>query len=314
MTTRSLESKRSIIESIPSLSSESVVELAAWRRLAFKWGRAYGGGIIAGIILIVIVLSVLFAEYLTPHDPTGAMNLTLRFKPPFWQEGGSIVHPFGTDNLGRDILSRTLYGGRASLHVAFFASTVATLFGMCYGIISGYVGGLVDRILMRIADTWISFPFLVLALAVIASVGSSTHVLIVLLSLAAWVHPAKLTRAHTLQIREREFVHAAYALGATPLHIITRHVVPNVLSINIVMWTFSVSTLVLIESSLSFIGMGISPPTPSWGNMLQEGNTYLQDAWWMSVVPGLGLMLTILCVNTVGDALQKASSRGTLNE
>lgn len=272
--------------------------------------REYGMGIVAAIILVLIVGAVFFAEHLTPHDPTAGMNLSSRFMPPAWEMGGTWEYPLGTDNLGRDVLTRTLHGGQVSLQVAFIASTVSMLIGVVYGLLSGYVGGSLDRMLMRITDVWVSFPFMVLALAVIAAVGSTPLVLVALLSLAGWVYPARMTRAQTLKTRQMEFVQASHSMGAPPSHIIRYHIVPYVLSVNIVLWTLSLGTLILIESSLSFIGLGVSPPTPSWGNMLSDSKTYLQDAWWMSIVPGATLMLTILCVNTVGDALQRLVLRG----
>ncbi len=285
------------------------LNLPRWRwRMLQRQIRRYGEGVIAGIVLTILVMAIIFAQHLTPHSPTAA-SMRERFKPPFWLEGGSTAYPLGTDNLGRDLLTRTLYGGQVSLGVAFVASTAATLIGASLGLICGYLGGVFDRLLLRLTEFWVSFPFLVLALAVIAVVGSSPLVLIILMSLSGWVYPAQVTRAQTLKMRELEYVHASIALGASSQHVIRLHIFPAIISVNIVVWTLSFGALVLVESSLSFIGLGVSPPTPSWGNMLNDSRTYLQDAWWMSVVPGLALMMTILCVNTVGDALQKFSSR-----
>jgi len=273
------------------------------------WVYRYREILLAFAGLFLIVFSTYFAEYLTPYDPHGPMNLTNRLLPPLWENTGSIVHPLGTDNMGRDILSRTLHGGWVSLTVAFAASTFASLIGIVVGLAAGYVGGIVDRFILGFSDIWLSFPFLVLALAVIASVGSSMNVLIVLLTLAGWVHSARVTRAQTLRIKQLDFVHASIAFGASPLHIVWRHVLPGILNVNIVMWTFSVGALVLVEGSLSFVGMGVNPGTPSWGNMLSDGRMYLQSAWWMSIFPGIALMLTILSVNSLGDALQKLNNQ-----
>lgn len=278
-------------------------------RLRGRWLRRYGGGVLAGGLLTVIVLSVAFAHLITPHDPTGGMRLPYRFKPPAWQDGGLLEHPLGTDNMGRDLLARTLYGGRVSLWVAFVAGSIGSLVGIVYGLAGGYIGGWLDKLLLRITDIWVSFPFLVLALAVIAVLGSTPTVLIALMALSAWVYPARVTRAQTLKIREMEYVSAAVALGAGPLRIIRVYIIPHILAVNIVLWTLTFGTLILVESSLSFIGLGINPPTPSWGNMLSDSKTYLRDAWWMSVVPGLALMLTILCINALGDTLQRLTSR-----
>lgn len=286
------------------------LSLPTWRwRVLRKHIMRYGEGVIAAILLTLIVLGIVFAQHLTSYSPTAGMSLRNRFMPPMWQEGGSIAHPLGTDNLGRDLLTRTLYGGQVSLGVAFIASSAATLIGASLGLICGYLGGLPDRLLRRMIEFWVSFPFLVLALAVIAVVGSSPVILIILMSMSGWVYPAQVTRAHTLKMRELEYVQASIALGASSQHVMRFHIVPSVISVNIIVWTLSFGALVLVEASLSFIGLGVSPPTPSWGNMLNDSKTYLQDAWWMSVIPGLALMMTILCVNTVGDALQKFSSR-----
>jgi len=270
-----------------------------------SWLRRYADGLIAGIGLAIIVFSIVFAGQLSPHEPTGTMNLAMRLDPPFWMEGGTITHPLGTDAQGRDILSRTLHGGQVSLRVAFIASTLATLGGAAFGLLSGYMGGAVDILFSRIMDMWVAFPFLVLALAVIAAVGNSTTILIILLAMAGWVYPARVTRAHTLKLRQLDYVHAAKALGASRWHIIQRHIIPNVIPVNIIMWTFSVGMMIVVEGSLSYLGLGVNPPTPSWGNMLSDGQRYMQDAWWPSVIPGMALVLTILCINSLGDALHR---------
>lgn len=277
-----------------------------WRIL-----RPYYGGLIAAGVLAIIVLMVFLVPYISPHDPTGGMNLQNRFVPPVWEDGGSLIHPLGTDNLGRDVLTRTLYGGQVSLSVAFIAGVLSSLLGIIFGLVSGYSGGLTDQAMMRLTDIWVAFPFVVLALAVIAVVGSSPTVLITLMTLAGWVYPARVTRAQTLTIRHRDYVQAAIAMGASSLQIIWHHIIPAILSVNIVLWTLTFGTLIIVESSLSFIGLGVSPPIPSWGNMLSDSQTYLQDAWWLSVVPGLALMLTVLCTNTIGDTLQKWLDRHT---
>jgi ABC-type dipeptide/oligopeptide/nickel transport system permease subunit len=310
----SIEYPTSVRLSAPAdlLHAPDVTKWSRWKYVRRDM-RLYGGGAIAGFILLLIVLSVAFAHLVTPYDPTAGMSLRDRFLPPAWEAGGSWAHPLGTDNLGRDILGRTLYGGRVSLGVAFIASSIAALIGATLGLLSGYLGGFLDRLLLRLIEFWVSFPFLVLALAVIAVVGSSPFVLIMLMSLSGWVYPAQLTRAQTLKLRQLDYVQASIGLGASSSHIIRFHIVPSIISVNIVLWTLTFGALILVESSLSFIGLGVSPPTPSWGNMLSDSKTYLQDAWWMSVMPGLALMLTIVCVNTLGDALQKFTSRHLLS-
>jgi peptide/nickel transport system permease protein len=273
-----------------------------WRAF-FKRHQRYANVAFLLAFLMVIFVVVIFAGALTANDPM-VMNLSKTLLPPIGVDGGSWAHPLGTDNLGRDILSRTLHGGQISLKVAFIAGTVSTILGMVVGVVGGYVGGIVDRTLLYVSDVWISFPFLVLALAVISAVGGSVLVLIILLSVAGWVHAARITRATTLKLKEAEYVHASVALGAEPLHVLWNHIVPGIINPNIVMWTFSIGTMIVIEGSLSFIGMGVSTGTPSWGTMISDGRHYLRDAWWMSIFPGTALMITVLTVNYLGDALQ----------
>lgn len=289
-------------------------EYSKWFAFWFAFWKAmfrYRELWLALLVLGVIVGAVNFASWLSPHDPSGPMNLSNRLASPFWLEGGSMVHPLGTDNLGRDVLSRTLHGGQISLQIAFISGTLATFIGLVFGLVSGYVGGKLNMLMMALTDLWLAFPFLVLALAVIAAVGKSLTILIVLLTLAGWVHSARVTNAQTIVLRQHGYVEAAVAAGASHFHIVVRHILPGVVNANIVMWAFSVGTLILIEGSLSFIGMGVSGNMPSWGNMLGDGRDYLRDAWWMSIFPGLALMLTVLAVNNLGDALQKLHNRQT---
>lgn len=268
----------------------------------------YRGILLAIFVLMCIIMPIIFAGYLTPHDPIGAMNLSNRHTPPFWLDGGTSAHPLGTDNLGRDILSRTLHGGQISLLVAFTSGTISAIVGIVLGMVGGYMGGLIDRILVGLTDIWLSFPFLVMALAVIATVGNSVFIMITLLSLMGWVHAARVTRGHTIQLIQSDYVQASLSYGASPFHIIRHHILPNVLNVNIIMWTFSIGMLVVIEGSLSFIGFGVSLGTPSWGSMLSEGQDYLRSAWWISVFPGSALMLTVLAVNFFGDSLQELNN------
>lgn len=277
-----------------------------WRAFFQRYQRYANVALLLALLMVIFGL-VIFAGALTANDPM-TMNLSKTLLPPIWVAGGSLAHPLGTDNLGRDILSRTLHGGQVSLKVAFVAGTVSTVLGMALGVVGGYVGGIVDRTLLYISDIWISFPFLVLALAIISAVGGSVLVLIILLSVAGWVHAARITRATTLKLKEAEYVHASLAIGAGPLHVLWSHIVPGIINPNIVMWTFSIGTMIVIEGSLSFIGMGVSTGTPSWGTMISDGRHYLRDAWWMSIFPGMALMITVLTVNYLGDALQNLNN------
>jgi peptide/nickel transport system permease protein len=277
-----------------------------WRAFVQRYQRYANVALLLALLMVIFGL-VIFAGALTANDPM-TMNLSKTLLPPIWVAGGSLAHPLGTDNLGRDILSRTLHGGQVSLKVAFIAGTVSTVLGMALGVVGGYVGGIVDRTLLYVSDIWISFPFLVLALAIISAVGGSVLVLIILLSVAGWVHAARITRATTLKLKEAEYVHASLAIGAGPIHVLWSHIVPGIINPNIVMWTFSIGTMIVIEGSLSFIGMGVSTGTPSWGTMISDGRYYLRDAWWMSIFPGMALMITVLAVNYLGDALQNLNN------
>ncbi|MBV9120624.1 MAG: ABC transporter permease [Chloroflexi bacterium] len=269
------------------------------------WNRFlhHGSAVAALVVLILIVLSAVLANVISRQDPT-AQSLSSRLLPPFWLAKGSFAHPLGSDGFGRDILTRILYGGRISLLIGFVCSTTGAIIGIALGILAGYRGGKLGTVIMRISDVQLAFPFIVLAIAVIATLGSDIKVLLALLSLFGWVSFARITRAQTLRIRNGEFVEAARVVGAGSGRIMLRHVLPNVISSNLVIWTFNVAQLILVESTLSFLGLGVQPPTPSWGNMLSEGRTYVSDAWWLAIFPGLAITITVLAVNTLGDALR----------
>jgi peptide/nickel transport system permease protein len=279
------------------------VEVQSWGRRV--WTRYLGNrsALVATGVLALVVASAVFAGQLAPHDPY-AQDLGNRLRPPFWLPGASPGHLLGTDGFGRDILSRILYGGRVSLLIGFACSSVSATIGITLGLLSGYVGGKLGLVILRAADIQLAFPFLVIAIAVIAILGSDLPVLVGLLSVAGWVYYARITRGQTLRIRNAEYIEAARVIGCGSARIILRHVLPNVLSPNLVIWTFAIATLILIESSLSFLGVGVQPPTPSWGNMLSEGRTYVDDAWWLAIFPGLAITITVLAVNTLGDALR----------
>jgi peptide/nickel transport system permease protein len=219
-------------------------------------------------------------------------------------KGGSTTYLLGTDRFGRDMLSRIIYGGQVSLLLGFVASTISACIGITLGLLAGYFGRYTDRVIMRLSDVQIAFPFLVIAIAVIAVVGSDLTVLLVLLSVAGWVFYARITRGLVLRIRNIEYVQAANVIGASNYRIVLQHILPNVVSPNLVLWTLSIGTLILVESGLSFLGLGVQPPTPSWGNLLSEGRSYVDDAWWIAIFPGLMITITVLCVNTLGDALR----------
>ena len=264
--------------------------------------RAVGAG---GVVILAVVIVAAFAPALAPHEAT-AFDLLHRLAPPAWDAGGSWKHPLGTDPLGRDVLSRVIHGARTSLVIAGVAMLVAAALGIVLGLVSGYAGSWTDALIMRIADIQLSFPYLLLAIAVMALLKPSLVNLIVVLVLRSWVVYARLIRVVTRSAREREFVTAARALGGRGARIVFRHIAPNVVGPSIVVSSFQLAELIIVESSLSFLGLGVQPPTPSWGSMVSEGRAYISNAWWLSAFPGLAIVLVVLGANLTGDALRRA--------
>lgn len=258
-----------------------------------------------GIMLLIIVLTSIFFPFFYRVDPL-EQNLLARFTPLAFQEGGSSVYPLGTDNLGRDILARLLYGSRVSLIVGFLAVIVAMVVGIVLGMISGYYGGRLDSFIMRIADIFMAYPFMLLTISVIAVLGSSIFNLILVLGLSDWVTYARTIRGSVLSLKKKEFVEASLAIGTRHGLIIVRHILPNVISPLLILGTLRVANIIIWESGLSFLGMGVPPPMPTWGRMLAEGRIYIADAWWLVTLPGLAIMVTILSINLLGDGLRDA--------
>jgi peptide/nickel transport system permease protein len=263
------------------------------------------GAVIGGVLFGLIIATSLFFPWVVTQDPL-AQDLLARLAPPFWQEGGSLAHPLGTDNLGRDVLVRILYGSRVSLMVGFASVLVACGAGIALGLISGYYGGRADSLIMRVADVFMAYPFMLLTISVIAVLGNSLFNLILVLGLSDWVTYARTIRGSVLSIKEKEFVLAAKSLGTRHYTILLRHVFPNVLSPILVLGTVRVANIIIWESGLSFLGMGVPPPLPTWGRMLAEGRVYIMDSWWLVTLPGLAIMLTILSINLLGDGLRDA--------
>ena len=270
-------------------------------RGAALW-RIVGPG---GVMLTAVVLVALLAPALAPH-PTTAFDLAHRLSPPVWDSGGSWNHPLGTDALGRDLASRIVYGARTSLGIAGVAVLLAAALGILLGLVSGYAGSWADALIMRLADVQLSFPYLLLAIAVMALLAPSLVNLVIVLVLRSWVVYARLIRVVTLSARERDFVVAAHALGASGARIVFRHIAPNVVGPSIVVSSFQLAELIIVESSLSFLGLGVQPPTPSWGGMVSEGRDYVGSAWWLSALPGLAIVVTVLGANLFGDALRRS--------
>ena len=268
-----------------------------WRKAPlFVWASA--------AFMVVVVLAAIFAPLVAPYDPT-QQSLRERLKAPtMFPEAGRQRHLLGTDQLGRDILSRIIYGSRVSLIVGFAAVLIGGAIGGSLGLLSGYAGGIVDEIVMLLVDAQLAFPFILLAIGIIAVLGPSFGNLIVIVGLSGWVTYARLVRAQVLTVKEREYVLAIRGLGGSTWRILASHIVPNTLAPFLVVTTLELARTILLESTLSFLGLGIQPPTPSWGGMLNEGRSYLDSAWWISALPGLVLMLTALVVSRVGDWLR----------
>ena len=259
---------------------------------------------ILGLIVIAATIAMaVLAPALAPGDPV-KNSLIDRLTPPMWSAGGSARHPLGTDTLGRDVASRLLYGARVSLIVGLAAVVIGGLLGVVLGLLSGYYRGFTDDALMRLGDVQLAVPVLVLAVAVLAVLGASLANVILVLGVTGWITYARIVRGETLSLRQREFVEAARALGATDGYLIRRHILPNVLPPVTVVATFSVARTIIAEASLSFLGLGIPPPAPSWGAMLDEGRNYITTGWWLALFPGLAILLLVLGINLVGDWLR----------
>jgi peptide/nickel transport system permease protein len=255
---------------------------------------------LAGLtVLLLLSLACAFAPLLAPYPPE-LPNVELIRDPP------SLAHPMGTDQLGRDQLSRLMYGGRFSLEVGVLATLIAILLGTAFGALSGFYGGVLDPLLMRFTDFMLSIPRLLLLLLIAAVFGTSIGLIILLIGLTAWMNVARLVRATVLGLREQEFIAAARLLGAGDLRLIARHILPNAVGPVIVAATLGVAGAILTESTLSYLGFGVQPPTPTWGNMLEDGRSLMTIAGWLVWFPGLAILVTVLCVNFLGDGLRDA--------
>jgi peptide/nickel transport system permease protein len=255
------------------------------------------------VFVAAVVLAALLAPVLTPFDPL-AQDISQRLKPPGWTNADGRAHWLGTDHLGRDILGRILYGSRIALVVGLSAVAIAGTLGLVIGVVSGYFGGRVDDLFMRLADVQLAFPFILLALAVIGVLGPSLRNIIIVVGVSGWVVYARIVRGEVLSLREREFVQAARAVGSPPGRVIARHLVPNAFAPWLVIATLDMARVIIVESALSFLGLGIPPPTPTWGGMLADGRVYMSTAWWLATFPGLAILVTVLGINLLGDGLR----------
>jgi peptide/nickel transport system permease protein len=286
-------------------TGELVQEAAAvrpgrWRLTALKRVPILPLGLIA-----VMVFSALFAEFLTPYSPVN-ISLPDRLRPPFWEAGGSLAYPLGTDPLGRDLLTRMIYGGRVSLMIGLLGLLVGGGVGATLGLIAGYAGGRVDAFLMRVTDTALSFPIILFAILLVVILGGSILTVVIAVALVLWARFARVVRGETLSLRERDFVALARLAGSSPRRIIVVHLLPNVFNTLMVLLSLQVGWVIIVEASLSFLGAGVPPPTPTWGSMIAEGRDYIASAWWISFFPGLAILVTVLAFNLLGDWLRDA--------
>ncbi|MOA02612.1 Glutathione transport system permease protein GsiD [compost metagenome] len=260
-------------------------------------------GTVGAVLVLLVILVALFAPLLATHDPA-KLDPLLRLKPPMWLEGGSAEHLLGTDNLGRDIYSRIVYGAQVSLIVGIGAVLVSGAIGGILGLLSGYYGKWIDAIIMRIADSLLAIPTILLMLVVLAVVGPGLMTLILVIGATSWVSYARVVRGEVLSLKERDFVKAAKGVGAPNRRILFKHILPNVISSFIVVSGMNVATTIIMEASLSFLGLGIKPPAVSWGGMLSDGRQYIATSWWVATFPGLAITITVLGVIFLGDWLR----------
>ncbi|HXA20756.1 MAG TPA: ABC transporter permease [Acetobacteraceae bacterium] len=267
--------------------------------LAMRHVAALLGMLIVGAVLLVAI----FAPHLAPHDPF-AQDLNLRLVPPEWMDGGSALHPLGTDQLGRDYLSRLMYGARISMTIGIFTVITSGLIGITLGVLGGYFGGRVDDMVMFIVTCRLSIPLILVALTVVALIGSSLTVVILTLGLLLWERFAVVSRTTTMQVRNLDYIAAAQAAGASRVHILLREVLPNILTHLVVVATLEMALAILLEAALSFLGLGVPPPLPSWGLMIAEGKDYMFFSPWVIMVPGIALFVLVLGINLLGDGLR----------
>lgn len=281
----------------PSLAGKPII--LTQRAMFWRQFKRHKAAIISAIALLILTVAVFLAPVIAPY-PFDAIDLRNIRKPP------SLQHLMGTDDIGRDLFTRVLYGGRISLSIGIFSALVGTIFGSLVGALAGYYGGALDNILMRFTDIAYSIPSLPLLIILSSFTKSSIPIMILIIGLLSWMPTARVVRGSVLSLKEREFITAARMIGARDKRIIMRHIIPNILGPIIVGATLGVGGAIIVESSLSFLGLGVMPPTPSWGNMLQDSQTNMASKPWLTIFPGLAILITVLCINFIGDGLQDA--------
>jgi peptide/nickel transport system permease protein len=275
------------------------------RRAAVEFLRELAGHPVAltgGIVVALYILMALFAQHIAPHDPTRG-NLMLRLEPPVW-EGGSASYWLGTDALGRDIWSRIIFGSQVSLWVGFVSVSISAVVGVLLGCVAGYYRGALDNVLSRFSDLLLAFPYLIFAIAVMAFMGPGLKNLILALTFKGWVEFYRLTRGEMLAEKTKEYVPAAKAVGRSDMSIILSEILPNIFHSVLVLATLRLGVMIVMEASLSFLGLGVQPPTPAWGTMVSEGRNYLITSWWVSTLPGIAIVILVLAINVFGEGLR----------
>lgn len=289
---------------MPQLTTTRTLPWYAAPWIIESWHKAKRYPLIPiSILLFLLVIPAIFAPWVAPHEPFQG-SLSNRLMPPVWQEGGSMEHLLGTDKLGRDMLSRIIYGARISLTVSLIAIFVGGIIGTVLGLMSGYFGGRTDSVIMRLVDISLALPTILLALVLVAAVGPSFGTVITVLIVLLWARYARLVRGETLAIKELDFIARARVAGASPTRIMFKYIFPNVVNSLIVLATLQVGYVILLESALSFLGAGLPRAEPAWGVMVADGRELIVTAWWVSMFPGLAIMLTVLALNLLGDWLR----------
>ena len=289
----------SVIDQSSSIAGESLFRrnMAAFVENRLAFGSA--------IVVVLFVFMAIFAPWIAPNDPY-ATNLFFRLQPPVWMEGGDWAYPLGADALGRCILSRIIYGARISIFIGAAVILVATTIGILAGLAAGYLRGWVDVVISRLVDILLGFPYLIFAIGLMAMMGPGLGNIILALAYKEWVIPCRVVRGETLVTRELEYVEAARALGASGRHIMLREILPNILSPVIVVATIRMAHVIILEASLSFLGLGVQPPTASWGAMVADGRAFILESWWVSTFPGLAILLLVLAINVASQGLRDA--------
>jgi len=280
-------------------AAESPLRLS-WRR--FTQNRF---AMAASAVVLLFLLMAIFAPWIAPQDPNDS-DLMRRLQAPVWMEGGEWAYPLGCDALGRDLLSRIIYGSRVSIFIGAAVIFIATAVGVVAGLLSGYLRGWVDTVISRVVDILLAFPYLLFAIGLMAMMGPGLQNIILALAYKEWVIPCRLVRGETMALREVEYVEAARAVGGSSLYIMAREILPNILSSVIVVSTLRMAHVIILEASLSFLGIGVQPPTASWGSLVADGRSFIWDAWWVSTFSGVAILLLVLAINVASQGLRDA--------